>query len=502
MNQNMMPSSATPSPAPSSLLPSIPIPMSQKSFLSSPLSNSMPMSLPIPSKLIRASRSSPSNKERGLPSPLPSSPSTSHHHQWIIRELPELPSHYILVRTNVYVKQDLADDDDCSTASNNSQLAQQLADRICQTLKSLSITVIDDNDDSDNSTNVFVDEGSSEEEENVLFVETQYDAKFAIRLFSSSNMIVVEIKRTSGCTFEFRDTAKAILRTAANKNKQTKGLAKAKAKRRFTIPTSLPKRSKEDLARCIQDDFKIAYQMIHSSKYDTQVLGLESMEQMTRKKYSCDDEVKNVVARYVLLGSKGSCCDNMNDPDNCDCLKQLLLLLDIDQSRSSHQTSSSSSSSSSSLLLRQKILTVLANSLEAINNSISSGSSSSSSSGSNATTISTNNYDDLIIFLKTNNNSCLLSVLLSTLQETATPIRPHVAFQAVRCLRYLLLMSSISLKEEVDIITAMMKINPNALDIVSSYYVDNCHHHEGLEQESNMLITQLRQKKKTTMMSA
>jgi len=514
---------------PSPLLPSMPIPMSQKSALSSPMP--MPMPMPIPSKLIRScsgNSNSPSNsnsKEGVVDSfclslSSLSSPSTSTsisifpHHRWTIRQLHEMHSDYILVRTNVYVKQDV----DCSTNSTtNSQIqqpAQQLADRICQTLKSLSITIINNDDDDDdyidlnNSAKVFVDEGSRKEE-NVLFVETQYDVKFAIRLFTSrsqnnnsNNMIVVEIRRTSGCTFKFRDAAKTILRSAANK--QTMAIipgGRAKAKRRFTIPLSLPKRSKEDLHRCIQDDFNIAYQMIHSRKYDTQVLGLESIEQMTRANNmstnmnmnmnmnkSCD-EMKYVVARSILGKGKNDC-----DNDNCDCLKRLLLLLDTTSASDHHLRTSQSSS----ILLRRKVLTVLANSFEAIN--------STTIGGESPDTLSTNDNDLTII--KTNKS--LLSVLLSTLQET--PIRPHDTFQAVRCLRYLLLMnrSLTTWKGEAAaevVITAMMEINPNALDIVFSVCggnsgsngngnsKQNCrHHHKGLEQESSILMAQLQKK--------
>lgn len=169
MNRNMMNSP---------LLPSMPIPLSQKTFLSSPLPM-LSMPIPMPSKLIRANRSSPINKERAT-MPFPSSRSSSSsssstststsppHHRWIIRELHELPSDYVLVRTNVYVKQNQDNDDDADCSNNSPQL---VANRICQTLKSLSITVIDDNDndyDSNNSTKVFADEGLGEIEVSLL----------------------------------------------------------------------------------------------------------------------------------------------------------------------------------------------------------------------------------------------------------------------------------------------------------------------------------------------
>ena len=51
--------------------------------------------------------------------------SSSFSRRWKVQELSELPTDYLLVRTNVYVK-------DASP--------QQVADRICNTLKNLSIT--------------------------------------------------------------------------------------------------------------------------------------------------------------------------------------------------------------------------------------------------------------------------------------------------------------------------------------------------------------------------
>ena len=51
---------------------------------------------------------------------------SSSPHRWTVQELTELPTDYMLVRTNVYVK------------DSNPQL---VADGICNTLKSLSITI-------------------------------------------------------------------------------------------------------------------------------------------------------------------------------------------------------------------------------------------------------------------------------------------------------------------------------------------------------------------------
>merc|ERR1712072_530203 len=103
--------------------------------------------------------------------------------RWELKELSELPADHMLARPNVYVE------------DPNPQL---VADRICNTLKMLSISI----------------DCKAFEGENALLAETQNGAKFAVRLFRQNNMTVVEIQRQAGCSFDFRDAAKAILRSA------------------------------------------------------------------------------------------------------------------------------------------------------------------------------------------------------------------------------------------------------------------------------------------------
>ncbi|MGK3757271.1 MAG: hypothetical protein ACI8RD_009585 [Bacillariaceae sp.] len=254
-------------------------------------------------------------------------------------------------------------------------------------------------------------------------------------------MVVVEIQRASGCSFEFRDAAKVILRSAKTGLQQQHQQQKriVRPERRFTIPLTLPKRSRDDRQKCIQDDFKIACNMLRSNKSDMQVLALESMEHMTKK--SC--EFKDGAAKSIL--------------GNCDHLKQLLLLL------CDTTTSTTTDPSQYSCLLRRKVLAVLANSFEAI------------STVELAAILSTNDND----LIKTRS---FLSSLLSSLQNAS--ILPHDAYQAVRCLRYLLI------SKEVE--TAMIQMS--VIDVISSACSNGCNFHEGLEQESNKLMMQLQQK--------
>jgi len=268
-------------------------------------------------------------------------------------------------------------------------------------------------------------------QQNALLAETHHGVKFAIRLFSHNTTIIVEVQRQTGCSFEFRDVAKTIFSSAKGFQQQRSIPA-----RRFSIPPTLPKRSREMQQKCIRDDFRIAYSMLHSKKSDAQVLALDSMEKMTK---SC--EAKEVAAKSVL--------------GNNDCLKQLLLLLDT----YSTDRSISELESSHSSILRRKVLAVLANSCEAI------------SKTDLADILSTNDND-----LKTRS---FLSLLLSSLQEAS--IRPHDAFQAVRCLRYLLV------SKEVE----SVMIEMSAMDVISSACSAGFNCHEALEKESNELMLQL-----------
>uniref|UniRef100_A0A7S4A8X5 Uncharacterized protein n=1 Tax=Pseudo-nitzschia australis TaxID=44445 RepID=A0A7S4A8X5_9STRA len=243
-------------------------------------------------------------------------------------------------------------------------------------------------------------------------------------------MVVVEVRRQIGCTFEFRDAAKAILRAS-------KGLQqgwKSFASRRFSIPPTFPKRSREIQHKCIRGDFRIARTMLQSKNYDALVLALESIEKMTK---SCG--AKDVVAKSVICN---------------DCLKHLLFLLDTcnDIDRNGMEYGNSS-------VLPRKILGVIANSCEAIGKS------------------------DLELVLSANDNDLktrwFLSLLLSTIQDA--PSRPHDAFEAVRCLGQLLI------SKEVE----SVMVEKSAIDVISSARIAGFTCHQGLEQECNKLMLRL-----------
>merc|ERR1712241_1296284 len=243
----------------------------------------------------------------------------------------------------------------------------------------------------------------------------------------------------------------------------------------FAIPSFLPKRSQEDRTKSIEEDVKIACRMISSNKTDAQILGLESMERLTtiaKKNKNINDG--DIIAARSVLG-------------HCDCLCRLLL--DDDDTTTKKNDSngiedSSPSSSSSLLLVQRKVLTILANSLEAV-----------SSAKDEVTDDADGNMDRI-------QSRSFLALLLSCLQrddEDATSssacLLPNDAYQAVRCLRYLLL------KKEKVVATVLIE-EMNATDVLSNFcrhlddeFTSHHHHTADLHRESNQLLTELVAKK-------
>lgn len=374
-----------------------------------------------------------------------SSPSTS---RWNVRgeQLSKLPLDYKLVRTNVFVE-----DED----------PQFVADRICDTLRTLSIAILDSSE-------------QPQEEENTRVAEAQNGVKFAIHLFknrnNNDNAIVVEIRRRAGCSFAFRDAAKVILRSAKKNQQQqrttTSPASKERSRRFLPIPAFLPKRSREECQTCALNGFRVAHKMLLSTKYESQLLGLENMEKMLLMKASTDDEgfqAKEIVAKSIL-GNRD------------DCLRRLLSLLLDDEGffvvSSEEEKESSCSFSHSASLLRRKVLAVLANSCEAMR--IGSGCNDEPAS---------EGVPDFVI------SSSLRTLLLRTMREAR--IRPHDALQAARCARYLLVprLGGEGGIEKEESLNAMLETVSVCRDAARD-------RHAALENETDQLFAQLVLQKK------
>merc|ERR1712241_637540 len=228
------------------------------------------------------------------------------------------------------------------------------------------------------------------------------------------------------------------------------------------------------MGKSIEEDVKIACRMISSNKTDAQILGLESMERLTtiaKKNKNINDDDIIAAARSVM--------------GHCDCLCRLLLDgNDTTTSKKNDSNGIEESNPSSLLLVRRKVLTILANSLEAV-----------SSTKDEVTDDKDGNMDRI-------QSRSFLALLLSCLQrddEDATSssacLLPNDAYQAVRCLRYLLL------KKEKVVATVLIE-EMNATDVLSNFcrhlddeFTSHHHHTADLHRESNQLLTELVAKK-------
>jgi hypothetical protein len=316
---------------------------------------SLPLSfaaLPSPKKLT-ATRSTKSFSNKATAKSVMTSTTPSQTSAWKVSGPTPLPYHYLLERTNVYV---------------DNATAQVCADRICECLYTHNIAAQQGKDDDDK------DQGLSAS--NLLLGETQEGVKFAVRLFSDQGKVIVEMQRRGGCSFSFRDTSRLVLRSA-------QGLPPAVApKRKFTVPPSLPQRSRDVQESCVRDDFELVLSMLRSERLDAQMLALDILEQITK---TCG--TAEVAAKLVL---------------GCECLHHLMVLLEENVG----ETVSAGS---------RKIFAILANACSALDNS------------DLLEIISSREY------LKT---ASFLSHLLSSLGEASD--RAHNAYQAAKCLQALL----------------------------------------------------------------
>jgi hypothetical protein len=220
--------------------------------------------------------------------------------------------------------------------------------------------------------------------QNLLKAETSECVKFAVRLFVDNGMVVVEVQRNCGCSFEFHETANAVLKCA-------KGVQSMAPKRKFTIPSCIPRDTMEQKQKRMEDGLQASFSMLDSDRSDSQLLGMESLEQITR---SC--ECRSSAAKTVLAG---------------ECLRKLLSAAQADGSEGFTDMEERHST-----IMKRRALTVLANALCALSES-----------------------NDLKIVLgctRELKSESLLASLVSTLRESSSC--PHEASQAARCMQYLL----------------------------------------------------------------
>jgi hypothetical protein len=351
---------------------------------------------------------------------------------WNLNELHPLPVAYPLERSNVYVA-------NCSP--------QEVAYRICETLRTESIAATFSHEDKvrltqimrSSTTGVFTTRVSSLAKQkhptdalffyslqNLLIADTKDCVQFAVRLFADQDKVVVEIQRKTGCSFLFHQVVKAVLRSA-------KGMTSAEphSNRRFTIPSCVPKETQEEKQKCMEEGLGIAFNLLKNDRLDAHMLAMESLSQLTRA-----TECKAFAANKVLCG---------------DFMERLISLVESGLSL----TPLSELEQQHFTMMHRHALTVLANSLSAIDES-----------------------GELLSVLSIRSeltSKSLLAALVSDLE--AANERPHDACQAARCIQALV--RSAQVKAEL--------IDLDAMSVIFSACTAGAGLNAMLEQESKKL---------------
>jgi hypothetical protein len=135
---------------------------------------------------------------------------------------------------------------------------------------------------------------SYDESEALVDAETSDGVEFCVRLWAveaNTNQVIVEVQRVSGCSFNFCQSAKSILRAS-------KGLASPNAcsAPQFTIPKGIPRPCLQDEERNMQEGLSIAISLLNSDRLDCNALAMESLVKLT----SLGSDFRALAARTIL----------------------------------------------------------------------------------------------------------------------------------------------------------------------------------------------------------
>lgn len=221
--------------------------------------------------------------------------------------------------------------------------------------------------------------------QNLLVAETHDCVKFAVRLFSDQGKVVVEVQRKCGCSYQFREAARSVLRSA-------KGMTATPApKRSFPFPPSIPKATPEEMEKQVEEGLDLALKQLNSPMADSQIIGMETLEQLT----TC--ECRRSAAKAVL-----------EEP----CKQKVLSAAQCLPSENPEVLYGRHAG-----VMKRRALAVLANALCALSDA-----------------------KELEVVLGGNpelKSETLVSALLSALRESTT--QPHEATQAARCIKHLMI---------------------------------------------------------------
>ena len=237
-----------------------------------------------------------------------------------------------------------------------------------------------------------------------------------------SGKIVVEVQRKCGCSYRFRETARTVLRSA-------KGVAPERARPALAIPSSILLDTPKQQQHRAESALEVAMQQLSSDRLDTQLIGMESLEQITQS------ASRFCVSNMVLEG---------------ECLAKVLAAAQdhAGNARSEFEEQHIS-------IMKRRAMTVVANALSCLAES--------------------GRLDSLLSQCGEIKSESFICSLVDTLREASTS--PHDATQAARCIQHLLT------SKEVEAVLIEM----SAISVVSDACTSGACRSALLEQESKKL---------------
>lgn len=261
--------------------------------------------------------------------------------------------------------------------------------------------------------------------------ETSDCVKLAVRLFADNGKVIVEVQRKCGCSYQFRETARTVLRAA-------KGVASPPKRNALPLPPlpfATSGESNSEREQRAEAGLEVAMQQLCSERLDSQLIGMESLEQITRSgSLTC-------VSRKVLSGP---------------CLEKVLIAAKEDSSNDDL----SDIEEEHMCVMKRRAMAVVANAL-----------------------ISLTESGDLITDILSSNSELKSESFITSLVDTLREFReaPHEATQAARC------MTQLITDKQVGSILQDMRVASVASDACAFGAISSAL----LEQESKKLKLQL-----------
>lgn len=246
-------------------------------------------------------------------------------------------------------------------------------------------------------------------------------------MFTDQGKIVVEVQRKCGCSYQFREVARTVLRSA-------KGEMSPLPKRVFAIPSSIPQETPAQQQQRAETGVEVALQQLSSERLDSQLIGMESLEQITRSCSRC------CVSKKVLDG---------------ECLAKVLSVAQDDAGNARTEMEEQHVS-----VMKRRAITVVANALSALAES--------------------GELHNVLADCSALKSESFICCLVDTLREASTS--PHDATQAARCIQHLLTAKDVE----------SFLIEMSVISIVSEACTLGACQSSLLEQESKKLKVLLR----------